>query len=216
MYVENHRESGTILLTSTPSRHQHHVGRTILFIVLGLVVVAALLGAGYAVTRRDKSAAPPVSTPSSAPASSAAPQTSAPAVTSVPFVALPVGTPPSVGVGEAVYPWHRLKARLHGPRQLATGTSGVFQVTISNPTSANVRLSPCPSYDVTVGYQTTSYGLNCAGTSAVIAPGASVTFDVPVRVPNSLSSGSRTEVSWALGWQPDAKSPRAHLTVTVK
>ncbi len=127
-----------------------------------------------------------------------------------------MGTPPSVGVGEAVYPWHRLKAHLRGPAKVETGTSTAFQVTLSNPTSANVTLSPCPSYDVTVGYQTTSYGLNCADASASLAPGASITFDIPVRVPNSLNSGSRTEVAWALGWQPDENSPRTHLTVTVK
>ena len=134
----------------------------------------------------------------------------------VPFVALAVGTPPSLGVGEAVYPWHRLTATLHGPDRVRPGSTVDFSVVLTNPTSTAIALDPCPSYDLTVGVQTTSYGLNCAGApSAAIAPGASVTFDIPVRIPGNVNVGSRPPVTWTLGWQPDRDSPHSRMTVAV-
>jgi hypothetical protein len=205
------------LLTSTPSRPRHHVGRTIAFVVVAVAVVAALLGAGYAVTRGSTPTATPTPTSTTTGSNPAPAPTSAASPSAVAFVALPVGTPPSLGVGEATYPWHQLRATLHGPHQITPGATSDFQVRLSNPTKSAITLDPCPSYDLTVGVESTSFGLNCDGApTSTIGPGQSMTFDVSVAASHSLSSGSKVPVSWSLGWQPDATSPHARVIVTVK
>jgi hypothetical protein len=186
-------------------------------------VLAAVVGAGYAVTVSDRSSAHPagarttaVSTTTSAASvpSAPAPTSGAPGV--IPFLDLAVGTPPTAGTSDDGYGWHRLVAGLSGPRRAPAGASTPFNVTLRNPTSAPISLDPCPSYDITVDFHTTSYGLNCsAAPSPVIAPGATLTFSVPIPIPRSLSSGDKAHVSWSLGWQPDRTSPQAQLTVTV-
>lgn len=214
------------MLTASPRRPSRHVGRTLAVLTISLLMLAALVGAGYAVARSDRhtsAKAPPRATPA-APTTATQPTTQAaptPSPTArpgvVPFVALAVGTPPSLGVGEAVYPWHRLTAVLRGPAQVRPGSMVDFSVTLTNPTGTAIALDPCPSYDVTVGVQTTSYGLNCAGAPApAIAPGASVTFDIPVNIPGNVNQGARSAVTWSLGWQPDRGSPHSRVTVTVR
>jgi hypothetical protein len=207
------------LLTSTPSRSHHSKARTAAILLVVVVVLAALAGVGYAVTRKDgpptaaptttAAAAAPTTTTTRSPAPSAEPSSGAGVV---PFVALPIGSPPTAGVG--VYPWRRLSVALSGPRQAAAGATTEFTVRLSNPTTTAIALTPCPAYDLSVGYQDTSYGLNCAGApSSVIDPGASMTFAMPVPVAHSLG-GTTTQVSFSLGWQTDKTSP--HATATLK
>ena len=211
------------MLTSTPSRSHRSAARTTLTVLLVLVVVGVLVGVGYVVTQSGghpriaataTSAAAVVTT--GVASVSPTPSATLPAGVAE-FLALPVGTPPSPGADESRYPWHALVATLTGPRTVTAGSSPDYRVRLTNRTSAPISLAPCPAYDLTVGLSTDSYGLNCAGASSqVIAPSASVTFDLPVTIPRSLSSGTRTDVVWSLGWQPDRTSPKARLMVSVR
>ena len=212
------RES--LLLTSTPSRSHRSKARSAAISFVVIVVLAVLAGAGYAVTRHTDS---PSSAPAGAAATKAAATTSTPPAAAasaaagvVPFVALPIGSPPTTGTGDMHYSWYRLSVSLSGPHSAAVGSTAQFTVRLTNPTSAAIALTPCPAYDLTVGYQTTSYGLNCAGAATdVIAPGASVSFALPVPISHSLATGASTDVAWSLGWQPDKHSPTAHQAVSV-
>lgn len=217
------------MLTPTKSRSHRSPGRTGFVIVLTLAVVLTVAGVGYLLTRqhghpRPAAAAttaslattPPPTTTSAPPTtpSAAEPSQLAPGV--VPFVALPVGTPPTPGASEARYPWHVLKATLHGPTTVSAGSSLSYTVTLRNPTAAAIALTPCPSYDVDIGLRTSSYGLNCAAAaSPTIAPGASTTFEVRVYVPASIGVG-HTTLTWKLGWLPDGGSPHAQLRLEVQ
>jgi hypothetical protein len=212
------------LLTSTPSRSHRSAARTTLIVLLVLVVVGVLLGVGYAVTHGSSHprAGLPLSVATTVTSAVALTTTAAPATATLPpdvvkFVALPVGMPPTPGASENDYPWHRLVATLTGPTKVAAGDSLDYRVRLTNRTAEAISLTPCPAYDLSVGLRTMSYGLNCsdAPTSA-IAPGASLSFDLPVSISRSLSSGTRTDVAWSLGWQPDQTSPQARLTVTVR
>ncbi|BEP14371.1 hypothetical protein acdb102_26820 [Acidothermaceae bacterium B102] len=213
------RES--LLLTSTPSRSHRSKARSVAISLVVIIVLAVLAGAGYAVSRHTGT---PSSAPSSTvPTTTAAATTSAPPSTpasaaagAIPFVALPIGSPPTAGTGDMHYSWYHLSATLSGPRSVTVGSTAQFTLRLTNATSAAITLTPCPAYDLTVGYQTTSYGLNCAGAATdVIAPGASVSFALPVPISHSLATGVSTDVSWSLGWQPDKHSPTAHQAVRV-
>ena len=207
------------MLTSTPSRSHRSKTRSIAVALVVLVVLAVLAGAGYAVTRGSTT---PAAKPSSAPStitSSAAPSV-APSTAAVSdvvaFVSLPIGSPPTSGTNDRRFAWYRLTASLAGPHSAAVGSTAPFTVTLTNATTTSIALSPCPAFDLTVGYQTTSYGLNCAGAANdVIAPGGTLTFALPVPISHSLATGSTTDVSWSLGWQPDSHSPHAHQAVRV-
>jgi hypothetical protein len=210
------------LLTSTPSRSHRSKTRSLAVALVVVVVLAVLAGAGYAVTRNNKTPAASSPSPaattttSAAPATAAAPASAAPVDDVIAFVALPIGSPPTAGTGDHHYPWYQLSATLTGPHTAAVGSTAQFTVRLRNPTSAAIALAPCPAFDLTVGYQTTSYGLNCAGAgNDVIPPGGMLTFALPVPIAHSLASGSSTDVAWSLGWQPDAHSPHAHQAVHV-
>jgi hypothetical protein len=210
------------LLTSTPSRSHRSTARTAVVFFVVLIVVGVLL-AGYGLTHSGGSHPHAAST--TAATTAAAVTTAARSLTPSPqalpagvvaFVALPVGTPPSPGGSELVYPWHRLIATITGPAQVRAGETADYRVRLTNGTAQPIPLDPCPAFDLSVGLHTSSYGLNCAGASvAVIAAGASLSLDLPVYIPRSLSSGTKTDVAWSLGWQPDRTSPQARLTVTV-
>ncbi len=181
------------------------------------MVLAVLAGAGYAVTRGSKSPAaakPTTPATTTSAAATTAPASAAPADDVIGFVALPIGSPPTAGAGDERYPWHALTVTLAGPHSAAVGSTAQFTVRLANRTSAAIALTPCPAFDLTVGYQTSSYGLNCAGApNDVIAPGASLSFALPVPLSHNLASGSSTDVSRSLGWQPDAHSPHAKAMV---
>ena len=179
--------------------------------LLSLVVVAAVVGVGYAATRggghpHSAGSATSVAAAVTTAAASITPSPSALPAGVVAFLALPVGTPPTPGASEDGYPWHRLVATLTGPTSVQGGSTPDYRVRLTNRTSTAISLDPCPAYDLRVGLRDSSYGLNCGGTTS-IAAGDSVTFDlpVPVPVPSSLS-GSTTEISWSLGCA-DATSP---------
>jgi hypothetical protein len=184
-----------------------------------VAVLAALGTAGYAVSRSDGKPGAAATTSPAAAATTASPQPStppsAPATAAVvPFLGLPIGSPPSADDSDDDYPWHRLSAVLVGPHTVAAGSTATFTVRLHNPTSAPISLDPCPAYDLEVGYQTMSYGLNCAGAPDQISAGATVAFALLVPMEHSLG-GSSTDVSFSLGWQPDTTSPHAHLLVKV-
>jgi hypothetical protein len=217
------------LLTSTPSRSHRSAARTTLIVLLVLVVVGVLVGVGYAATHGGSHprATLPINVASTVTSAvvittTPAPATPAPATTTLPadvvkFVALPVGMPPTPGASESDYPWHRLVATLTGPAKVQAGDSLDYRVRLTNRTAEAIPLSPCPAYDLSVGLRTMSYGLNCADApTSAIEPGASMSFDLPVSISRSLSSGTRTDVAWSLGWQPDRTSPQDRLSVTVR
>jgi hypothetical protein len=211
------------LLKSTPSRSHHSAARTTAVVSLVLLVVGALL-VGYDLTRTSHrhAAATTATAVTTTTAGTSAPPTATPTPSGlpagvVPFIALPVGTPPSPGSGESGYPWHALVATLVGPSTVTAGSTNDYRLQLTNRTAAPIALDPCPAYDLSVGLRTNSYGLNCAGAPAgPIAPGATLTLDLPVPVAYSVSSGTKTDIAFSLGWQPDKNSPKARLTVTVK
>ncbi|MDX6255137.1 MAG: hypothetical protein QOJ11_1471 [Frankiales bacterium] len=211
------------MLKSTPSRSHHSAARTAVVVSVVLLVVGTLL-AGYGLTHNSHLHTPrtaaTVVTSAAAVTSATASATPTPSglpVGVVPFIALPVGSPPSPGAGEGGYPWHALVATLVGPGTVQSGRTNDYRLRLTNATSAPIPLDPCPAYDLSVGLHTSSYGLNCAGAPAgPIAPGATLTLDLPVPVAWSLSSGTKTDIAFSLGWQPDKSSPKARLTVTVK
>ena len=89
-----------------------------------------------------------------------------------------------------------LTATITAPPTVLAGTTLRYLVTLSNPTDAAYPLSPCPSYEEFVGsgsadrWVTTirDYYLNCAAT-AVLAPGASVRFEMWLAIPADQPSG---------------------------
>lgn len=216
------------MLTPSKSRPHHSGGRTAFVALLALAFVATILGIGYLATRHDgqrgNTAAATPSTASVRPTSTRAPPAttaatptpSQPPAGVVPFVALPVGTPPTPGLSESHYPWHQLKASLLGPQTVSAGSTVTYTVVLRNPTAAPIALAPCPAYDIVVGLRTSSYGLNCAAApTSTIAPGESLSFGVQLYVPLSLGAG-RSTVTWRLGWQSDKGSPHAQLRVMVQ
>lgn len=215
------------MLTSTPSRSHRSAARTSVIVFAVLLVVGVIL-AGYGLTRGSGSPPHTAATTAAAVTSAVAATTAVKSATATPvptalpagvvaFVALPVGTPPSPGMGEGIYPWHALVATLTGPKQVRPGTSADYRVQLTNHTSAPIALDPCPSYDLTIGLRTSSYGMNCAGApSTTIAAGGSLTLDLPVQIPGSASGGTTLDVGWSLGWQPDKASPHDQLAVSVR
>lgn len=220
------------MLTPTKSRSHRSPGRTGFIVVLMLALVATVVGLGYLVTRPHSHAQPgPVAvtasptpttpspqqtTPSPTPSGATSPAASSLPTGVVPFVALPVGIPPTPGAGEARYAWHQLKATVQGPTRVSRGSTVSYVVTLRNPGASEVPLAPCPSYDVVIGLRTSSYGLNCAGAaSSTIAAGASMSFEVRLSVPQSMGAGPAT-LTWRLGWQADGGSPHAQLRLQVQ
>lgn len=216
------------MLTPTKSRPHRSPWRTGFVVLLMLAVVATVAGVGYLLTRPHGHTRPAAVVTTAGP-TTASPQpttvspspSGAPAATQVgagvvPFVALPVGIPPTPGASESHYPWHQLKASLQGPTTVSRGSTLAYTVVLRNPTSSDVPLEPCPSYDIVVGLRTSSYGLNCAAApSSSIGAGGSMSFEVRVNVPMSIGAG-RSTLTWTLGWQADAGSPHAQLRLQVQ
>ncbi|MGN6380442.1 MAG: DUF4232 domain-containing protein [Gaiellales bacterium] len=89
----------------------------------------------------------------------------------------------------------------HQPVRATAGRVLHFQVILSNPTSAAVRLRPCPSYTeglYAVGLVVTrAYRLNCS-TVRVIRPHGRVRYAMQVAVPAGLSGGATIKLGWHL------------------
>jgi hypothetical protein len=82
------------------------------------------------------------------------------------------------------------------PASVRAGTTLRFAVTITNPTQAAIKLSPCPSYEVGISSaRTLAYELNCS--TPVILPGQTRTFDMQYAVPANTPAGL-TKVGWFL------------------
>jgi Protein of unknown function (DUF4232) len=82
-----------------------------------------------------------------------------------------------------------LTARIDAPATAAPGQTLVYSVTLQNPTSTAVSLSPCPPYEEFVGSGAEAwvatlrdYYLNCDAAST-IPPGGSVTFEMRLQLP---------------------------------
>jgi hypothetical protein len=89
-----------------------------------------------------------------------------------------------------------LTARIDAPAMATPGQTLVYTVTLENPTSTAVSLSPCPAYEEFVGsgVETTwvatirDYYLNC-GRASTIPPGGSLTFEMRLELPADQPSG---------------------------
>jgi hypothetical protein len=83
----------------------------------------------------------------------------------------------------------RLRLRLELPDEVAEGTTLHFVVAITNPSSAEARLDPCPAYQVSLfdpGEVRERYRLNCQPAGRVIGGERTVRFAMEVRVPPSF------------------------------
>lgn len=90
----------------------------------------------------------------------------------------------------------RLLVRLKAPALATAGRTLRFEVVLTNPTRAAIRLSPCPSYEVGISAaREHAFRLNCA--DPVIAGGQSRTFEMEYAVPAGARSGL-AKIGWLL------------------
>jgi hypothetical protein len=115
---------------------------------------------------------------------------------------LPAATPGPIG---------SLSATVDVPQTVARGKVLTYLVTLANPTSAAVALSPCPSYTQVLGTVQQTLVLNCQG-AASIAANATATFQMQLTVPASAPPGD-TKLSWTLE-VPEGPLAGALITVT--
>lgn len=101
------------------------------------------------------------------------------------------------------------------PSTLTAGTTGSYRVTLHNPASHAVELSPCPSYAEFVAPLGSSlsqdvhrYFLNCGAVSAIPAGGA-VTFAMRVAIPDATGPAK-------YGWILQGTSVESGGAVTVR
>jgi hypothetical protein len=88
-----------------------------------------------------------------------------------------------------------LTARINAPATAAPGQTLAYSVTLQNPSSSAVSLSPCPAYEEFVGSGETTwvatlrdYYLNC-DVASTIPPGGSVTFEMRLQLPADQPPG---------------------------
>lgn len=86
---------------------------------------------------------------------------------------------------------------IDAPLVVRRGSVLRYRVTLRNTSRRAVDLSSCPVYFEELGGAHELHVLNCAATRT-IAPGASVTFAMQLRLPGSLKPG-RGSVFWELG-----------------
>ncbi|HEX3514017.1 MAG TPA: DUF4232 domain-containing protein [Trebonia sp.] len=90
----------------------------------------------------------------------------------------------------------RLLIRLKVPALATAGQTLRFQVVLTNPTRAAIRLSPCPSYEVGISVAGEhAFELNCA--DPVIAAGHSRRFEMEYPVPAGARKGL-AKIGWLL------------------
>jgi hypothetical protein len=111
-----------------------------------------------------------------------------------------------------------LTARINGPTTASAGHTLNYTVTLANPSSSDVQLSPCPAYDEYVGSGTTvwvatvlHYYLNCDATT-VIPAGGSLTFEMRLALPANQPAGTAK-----FGWDVQGGGcPCANAVLEVK
>jgi hypothetical protein len=90
----------------------------------------------------------------------------------------------------------RLSVRLRVPATATAGQTLKFEVVLTNPTRAPIRLSPCPGYEIGLSAAgQDAYRLNCA--DPVIAAGQSRAFEMEYRLPAGTRPGL-AKVGWLL------------------
>ncbi len=90
-----------------------------------------------------------------------------------------------------------LHVALAVPSRIAAGQVLKFAVTITNPTRAAVRLSPCPSYETGLSVAPArAYKLNCSAAPAIPA-GQSRTYDMRFSIPAAAPAGL-AKIGWFL------------------
>jgi len=114
---------------------------------------------------------------------------------------------PADAVTPVTPPASPLTVQMTAPATARAGTTLVYTVTLSNPTTTDVALSPCPTYTEFVGTGSTKwlatvlyYGLNCDSTPAIPA-GGSATFEMHLALPADQPAGSGK-----FGWQVQGDS----------
>ncbi len=112
-------------------------------------------------------------------------------------------------------PLDALTVALAAPSAMPAGTTVDYRVTLRNPTSHAVALSPCPSYaefvappGTSLSQDTHRYFLNCGAVSAIPARG-SVTFIMRVAVPSTTGPAK-------YGWILQGTSVESGGAVTVR
>jgi hypothetical protein len=108
-------------------------------------------------------------------------------------------------------PLSPLTVRLQAPPRVRAGRTLQFTVTITNPTRAAIRLSPCPSYQVAISSaRAVAYKLNCS--TPVILPGQSRMYDMQYTVPASTPAGL-AKIGWFL-LNPSRTGTGGVITIT--
>ena len=111
-----------------------------------------------------------------------------------------------------------LEAALELPDEVSA--DGVrFVVSLTNPTSSDVTLKPCPDYYAIIGQggtiEVTHQQLNCEEAPSTIRAGDRLRFEMILPSPK-LQSGDEAEVRWRLGTRPTSNAPFAQGTFTVR
>jgi hypothetical protein len=105
-----------------------------------------------------------------------------------------------------------LRVALTVPSRVAAGQVVKFEVTITNPTPAAVRLSPCPSYEMGISAAPAkAYKLNCAAATTIPA-GRSRTYAMRFSVPASAPAGL-AKIGWFL-LNPNRTGAGGVITIT--
>lgn len=116
-------------------------------------------------------------------------------------------------------PLSPLSARINGPATAIAGQVLAYTITLTNPSSTDVPLRPCPAYDEFVGSGSATvwlatvlhYDLNC-DTTPTIPAHSSVTFEMRLALPADQPPGL-AKFGWDIqgGGGPSTATP---LTVT--
>jgi hypothetical protein len=103
---------------------------------------------------------------------------------------------------------------ISGPASVKHGAALVYFVTITNASSTDYVLTPCPDYGEFLGGKTAyaGYRLNCAPVGH-IAPGSSAKFEMRLDLPSDISPGSN-QLTWSL-YDGRLNIPVAHATIDV-
>ncbi len=105
-----------------------------------------------------------------------------------------------------------LRVVLAVPSRIAAGQVLKFAVTITNPSRATVRLSPCPSYELGLSVAPAkAYKLNCSAAPAIPA-GQSRTFQMRFSIPAGAPAGL-AKIGWFL-LNPNRTGAGGAITIT--